>query len=571
MPIPSSYGSTVDFGSSFTIPIDIPVPYGNPLIYSLYITSPVNGEKEFTQYLLYHTTKKRINTVESCEITLASVSSSDETTYLVAGNTFKLFSENTLILKGRIDTWSKDSEWVGKIEGRGMSVKLIDSTLEDKDYVGEPGGTTGLVVTDFLYNILSTGTMHTYSADITVSGGSDSRLSAIQSCCDQLGWYWGVTQEYPYNIDYFNFEDPDQLSTTPVAAFTLQGVNQNIISSKNETDIDNQFDNITVLGAGEGVNQLRCNAYYSTSKRSTLSIELDAVSTTLTVANNSLFDKSGSLWVGSELIQYSGKSDDGVTLTGLSRGMPGGLSAYVHSIGISVYDSSATDVSTYLNKQKTIIDKTLVTQNSVDLRTQTELNKWRNPLNHIILTIANPKTVWASVKLGNYVTISDTISGISGNYIVDGMTGGFSEDEGEFLELEVGNWKKTLIDEITSIRKSTTAFESYSQGIHNNNSYSRSGTITSGTNLSTKIYLSSDFGTLSNAVLYWNSTDLFDIYAGPIGSEVLITTVGFTNSSYDLTSVLNALMDQWINVELRITGAIDPVTIDSDLHIKWVT
>ena len=70
---------------------------------------------------------------------------------------------------------------------------------------------------------------------------------------------------------------------------------------------------------------------------STLSSELSASATSLTMASSSSFASSGTVQIGTELITYTGNS--GGTLSGLTRGATG-TTAAIHSSGATVTDAS---------------------------------------------------------------------------------------------------------------------------------------------------------------------------------------------------------------------------------------
>ncbi len=98
---------------------------------------------------------------------------------------------------------------------------------------------------------------------------------------------------------------------------------------------------IYVLGRGDGANQLYSKIFHATTVRSTLSAAITAVVTTITLTDASSFPTSGTVIIGWEKVNYTGKT--GNDLTGCTRGVdaatgsPAWLAAYAHSAGKSVY------------------------------------------------------------------------------------------------------------------------------------------------------------------------------------------------------------------------------------------
>ena len=83
----------------------------------------------------------------------------------------------------------------------------------------------------------------------------------------------------------------------------------------------------------------------TTLDSTTLTAALSASATTITVASTAAFTASGSIWIGNELITYSGGGGGGTSFTGCTRAT-GGTTAFSYPSGMPVTENSTSVVLT---------------------------------------------------------------------------------------------------------------------------------------------------------------------------------------------------------------------------------
>lgn len=141
-------------------------------------------------------------------------------------------------------------------------------------------------------------------------------------------------------------------------------------------EYENVINDITVLGRGDGINQLKSTNFHATLIRSKLNTKLENDDTTLILVDASDFpDDNSDIWIGTEKIGYSTKSNN--TLTISERGKDGTIS-YEHRKGIEVYlatyGKNSPEEDSSIDKfnicSSVYTDRTIIDQNTLDLLAQ---------------------------------------------------------------------------------------------------------------------------------------------------------------------------------------------------------
>jgi len=213
---------------------------------------------------------------------------------------------------------------------------------------------------------------------------------------------------------------------------------------------------------------------------------LNSTDTTITLTDASAFASSGTIIIGREIITYTGKS--GNDLTGCTRGAngtgkldkDGNIVGYKHNDGEIVFSYDATkhytdgvisstsakadsSISTFGLKDITVTDRTIKDEPTLELAATEELFKYSDPVRRIKLRTAIPFSDIKEVEVGDYITINDSESGLSGNYRVVGIT--YNDDMGdEYMELEVNNKGITFGDQMASVREKSEKESKYMKG-----------------------------------------------------------------------------------------------------------
>ncbi len=481
--------------SSISITTPIQVPYGKPEEWNIWIKDPVLGENNFSDHVIEHVTTKRLNKLWFSDIVMEGVDV-DSKNFVKEGNIIKIFSENNLWFKGKIVKVEYQTETGARVRATGMAVKLVDHNTDTI----HTNTATSTIVSNLVADesSLNLGTNQNYG-NVTINIDDQNNLQAISDLADAVEFNWYESQDtYPYDIDSINFVSR-QGSSTPVMTFTSSGDNANSYLNSNEKDVERFANHVTVLGYGDGVNQIKAINFHATDNRTKLTADLTASATTMTVDDTSAFNSSGDLWVGQEKISYTGKT--ATTFTGLTRGvafMGNVTEAYAHDTGIEVYDAQYTKTSAEagssiadngLKEGLPINFPSIIDQNFADRMAQGILAKEKDPLERIVIEAGDPFEVLGQVVLGDKVTATDTEVDISGDHDIVGLVGGFDSRRGDFLELELSNKRISLIDEIQSIQQTTAKTAQFMQGATNIYTASNYENCDNSTPLSMRFYL----------------------------------------------------------------------------------
>jgi len=453
------------------------VPYGYPSLTTFYI-----DETEYFTVTNFEIVQ-RLNEMSQFKAELVGVDDTAKT-HIKRNSIVKVFSENTLIFKGRIERCEYDSNQFAKIKGNGIELKLRDEfvtrNVSNESLFEDVDSTT--IVSQTASGVMSVGTNNSLGK-LTIRGDYDNKLAIIAGTAEAGGGDWWVSHgEFPYNTDYINV-DTRRGSTSPVMTFNISGANANIIESRKEQDWDALKNSITVLGYGDGTNQLISKCFHATNTRTTLASDITASDMTISLTDASGFPSSGSVWIGCEKVSYTGKS--GNDLTGCTRGvafMGNVTEAYAHKAGIAVYDAAYTETSAetdssigdgsdtnnanYGLRRGVYSYPDIFDQNTLDLLAQNILEDHKDLVERITLIPVDFRNVLNTVEVGDTVTINDSDAGLSGNYRVVGMT--FRNKEGyESLELEVSNAKTRFTGAVQNVQKETQKKTRYMQGATN--------------------------------------------------------------------------------------------------------
>ena len=258
---------------SITVPV--PVPYGAANANSIYVRKKSDGsEKNITYYHLGHNILQRLNNLWTFTLDLVSVSADDKADWIIKNNEILIFWGTELRMKGRIEKISYDNYERCHIEGVGMSVLLRDQDI-DTEYLNTASNT---IVTNVNDSIMTVDTNTNYGL-ISMSFQSDNRLNALGGTVAGIDydWWedWKAADDYVTNyINVKNFKgDPD----TAMMTFYTSGTSANLNVVEQSEDSYETTNYVTVLGAGDGVNQIKAVSFHATEDRTTLRYPLDAI------------------------------------------------------------------------------------------------------------------------------------------------------------------------------------------------------------------------------------------------------------------------------------------------------
>lgn len=489
--------------------------YGDTDKTTIYVEDSGLGEIDYSDYLLYFTITKRINTLWYAELVFVDIGSTQKG-YIKQGNTCKIFSNTTLLLKGIIQSVEYDSYNNAMVYVEGTVAKMKESITNE---------THTNTATNTIVSGLAAGTGITLGSNtnyglVTVSYDNENNLRGVHDLADTVDYFWwedwGVGS--PYDTDYINFHS-SYGSVGSTYTFNASGATQNIEGSEKELSVDKQANYIISLGYGDGVNQLKSEIYDATTIRSTLGSGFGAGSDVMYVIDTSDFGASGSVWVGCENMGYSAKGTG--SLTGISSGLaflgsPNVHQTYGHDPGVAVYEGSQwtpsspqtdSSISDYGIIQKRFTDKRIIDQNALDIYGMKILADKEEPVEMITLSTTEYRDVMDNVSLGDNVDITDAKSDLSGNYKVVGMIFGFSNERGEYLDMELSSKKESFVDQVAKLEQATERVNVYMQGATNIYAISEAENCGIDNNLHMRFYLPTEAVSINSVKMNFKMKD----------------------------------------------------------------
>lgn len=461
----------------FTFTTPIHPPFGAADEFAIWVNGVNMTKKVFT-----HKTYKRINNLWRARIMFLGLEESDKT-HVDKEKIVKIFADNEIIFRGKIDDVEYDSDYAATIKAKGMASKLMkDTTNQTYSSTATETIFTALVNTD--RGIILDTTDNGSYGNVTVRFDDENNLKGIKDLTYSIDYdWWEEWGTYPYDTPTIHIKSSK--GTTNSYTFNATGSDANMTTTSKEVDTNNMLNSIIILGAGDGITQKKAEYFYATDTRSTLSSALTATATTVSLTDASSFPSSGNVWIGCEKITYTGKSSN--DLTGCTRGVAfmGNVEktenvkddtrGYAHDAGIAVYDAQYTkaspessvgmDEDNYGLHETSDARPEIINQNVLDRLAQNIVDAQKDPIERIVIEPLDTFTILGAVDVGDSVSVTDSASDLSGSYRIVGVITGYDENKAEFIRLELSNKKISFEDDILLVQDETKKLGSYTQGV----------------------------------------------------------------------------------------------------------
>jgi hypothetical protein len=451
----------------------------------------------------YFKIKKMENQINYFEIEMYDIGN-DEKNYVKEFIDVLFFSSFDLPLKGRIQNITYSTGKDALLKGFGEEVNILDEEFEKKDNTtaywsdikrAQYTNTSVRTILKELLSVNSDGnapyllepsTSGIFASDygnISIRFEYANRLKAINEIAEAIGYEWGTSTQllnppYPSKLEFAPLLPSDTRATVSQQTFRISSPNANCSQTRKETDITNLANKIDLIGAGDGINQLRTSTYNASPTFSTLASDITSSSATITLADASSFPSSGEIRIMEERVTYSGKS--GNDLTGCSRGASGTTPlSHKRKVYVEKYvpidnpesGSSIYDVAQIKGAGKGVLDYSIVKKNIVDLTTleliaSTELLKRMEPIIKITIVPNEPRTVLKERKVGDLISVVDEGAGISDDYRINSII--YESNYGDInIVLEASNRSLTFIEQMEKQREELDNLQRYAQGATN--------------------------------------------------------------------------------------------------------
>jgi len=235
----------------------------------------INGN-DYTHKCIKLKIKNRLNEIPSAELEVIGLKPSNWDD-ISEGKVIKVIYGNTIIFKGIIQSIEPTSNYRAKIFALdSVCVKLSNWGLRNASIAGRYRKTataTSTIVNELCSEnldgaspfIVNVGTNTNYGS-IDFRAENMTRLQALAKLAKLIGYDWWPS--YPSDVDTFNI-DTRKGSSTSVKTFYTYGTNQNCAAVKRLKDKSQLWNAVTVLGYGDGTNQVMSSEYTDATSIST--------------------------------------------------------------------------------------------------------------------------------------------------------------------------------------------------------------------------------------------------------------------------------------------------------------
>lgn len=260
------------------------------------ITVLINGQRIDTYTNI--DAKTRLNEVDTFSFD-AYITDSNDRSLINEGNIVKIIENyNELLFKGKLTEVEYKSDFRAKCEGDGMSTKLLNRKTDRTTYTNTAGDQ--IVKNEVSSNTINYGDIET-APNVSVRFDHDNKARAVAGVANATGFDWYVDQKQSddYDKDYLNFVQ-DAGAQRSQATLAIGEDLYNLERDKDEGFVAND---ITLLGRGDGINQLEAQVFAATEGYSdtreeigenfTGTVQLDSNADTLGASGDNLLVRTG--------------------------------------------------------------------------------------------------------------------------------------------------------------------------------------------------------------------------------------------------------------------------------------
>jgi len=453
------------------------------------VWQPLNHYDSFT-------VKKFMNQINEFEIKIYDIQDAEKT-YLKEQATVAFMINKNLLLKGKIQEVEYSTGYECIARGYGIEVELLNrSYLNSTRNSTEPNrvqysSVSAQTVGQELLSEDSTtsspwiiqpdtdqGLFDTDYGNISIRFENANRLKALASLSDAIDYEWEVITDPlnygDYDTDEFKIDSlvPNTTrATVSQYTFNISGASANCSRTSQDKDMGNTVNKIRILGYGDGINQIDTTTYAASNSYSTLSSDITAISTTISLVDATDFASSGTIRIAEEIITYTGKTAN--DLTGCTRGASS-TTARVHKKGCyneQYYTTSSPESGSPIHNngllEHTVSDRSLIDLPTAELVASKYLLDRKDPIERITVIPDEPQTIANALLVGDLVTINDDETGFTAaEYRIVGIT--YISNYGVLgCELELSNRSLAFIEQMQKQKDAEESLQKYMQGSTN--------------------------------------------------------------------------------------------------------
>jgi hypothetical protein len=438
----------------------------------------INGT-EYTNFRDFKL-KKTLNQVHNCEFRLFSLANTDYSTNIIFDSLVVIFevtdTNEIEIFRGYIRNINKISNRNCCVFCYNAAIKFFDRTWDErKEYTNTA---TNTILSEVASGIMDIGT-NAITETISTRFELDNKLRSVAQLANiHAGEWWidtNATVEDRINIDYARYS---------VSSVYTVNIGLKFLMSEDNTYYDKVYNCITILGRGDGINQVKSQSYGFCFYTPYITATISDIATSLTVSDATGFAASdGIIYINNEKIYYTTLT--GTTLSGLTRGYDSTTAAY-HSENMRVWYAGTTaneytktnpapdsSVDVYGIKEYTYPDKTIIANVSGDKNESAGkvayllFQKFYSPVRVITIRKRNISLNFSDTEVfevGKTITITDSRTDLDGNFKIFDIN--INEKTREML-IQANNLPYDFSTQLDEIEKNMDTSSTYGQGATN--------------------------------------------------------------------------------------------------------
>jgi len=430
--------------------------------------------------------EQRLNEPDTFSFT-AFITDDSQRGLIAQGNDIKIMENYNLLFKGRLEEVNYDTAFQAKCEGEGMETKLLDRKTGREEYLNTPAD-------DIVRDIAPTDTVTLGTIEdaptTSIRFDHDNKARGVAGVANAVGYDWRLRQEFDdkFDTDYLDFVSRLG-SETPVETFSIGETARLVDDGGDDSFVAND---ITLLGRGDGINQLEARVYAAAADFTQLSSELTETGTTINVDDTTVFGSTGDnvvVKMGVELIDAD--IVDGTTLSINSRGVTNfegeETKQILHRENLSVwlYENKTQGLGPFTPenqdsaqpgssiegkgvKQLRETDKTIIKLPTLEIIADRELRNRYLDVKQIEVRPTDPR-IASSLNLGDTITIEDGLGAdLNGDFRIVGMDHK-RRTSGEGTVLHCANRPRRLVERLSEIERDKDTLNAHMQGATNFN------------------------------------------------------------------------------------------------------
>ena len=540
------------------------------------------------------TVKKRLNQVSEFEVKLFDVTSADKAFFKEQSEVL-FFSGTTMILKARIQTIEYSSSYEVIARGFGMEALLMDKQFEvtgrllkeDGDFILTEDGKTILflqtrrlafndfsakeIAVEINSNILTTASSGIFDTDygnVSMRFEYANRLKSFADLAETINWDWWTSQTSSddYDEDFINLAS-SRGATTSQQTYDVT-TNTTVLSQ--ERDITNLSNFVTVLGYGDGINQLNTSVFAASTQSSILDANIESTDTSILLLDSSDFDNTGTARIAEEQITYAGISSN--TLTGCARAVNQSTArqhfrnCYIEQQFAKDAPQTGSSIQLHGLMEDVTIDKTLQNLAAAELIASKRIIERKDPIQRIDIIPDEPFEEVALVDIGDLVTVTGSESELDGDFRIAGIN--YINNFGSLnLELQVSNRSLEFVEQVNKQREGEQNLGKYMQGATNIYTIHESENADENIPLNVRFYMPRKVEAINKVFLSFKMVDYryadasgvteveltdpsVDIYVGEDESESFVVTANTDQEEINITDFVPS-SQKWFNVRFE--------------------